>query len=132
MITFGRSLDEPGNWWRRRATISVPRNQCAICHELAAAQLASVFRQSAYEDLAQDIPEQKIRRLAQLGGGASRFGKSIAQVADITSSTVSGKELSAASRQFALTAGAISEAANGVFGGCPRGQPHNLRFPQDV
>ncbi|MBV8357530.1 MAG: hypothetical protein JO189_06280 [Deltaproteobacteria bacterium] len=82
-------------------------------------QSATLFGDAAYENLAQGVSEPKIERLVQIGGRASKFGNSIAEVADITSSTAAEQKLSAATRQLALTAGAISEAASGVAIGAP-------------
>jgi hypothetical protein len=82
-------------------------------------QSATLFGEAAYENLDQGVPEAKIERLVQIGGRASKFGNSIAEVADLTSSTAAEKQLSAATRQLALTAGAISEAASGVSIGAP-------------
>jgi hypothetical protein len=82
--------------------------------ELPNSQSASLFNQGAYENLAAGVEEPKIEHLVQIGGAASKFGKSVAQVADITSSTASEQELSAATRQLALTAGEISKAAGGA------------------
>jgi hypothetical protein len=78
------------------------------------AHSATLFGDTAYENLAQGVAEPRIERLVQIGGRASKFGNSIADVADITSSTAAEQKLSAATRQLALTAGAISEAAGGV------------------
>ena len=90
-----------------------------ISEQTTLPQSAGVFNHAAYENLDQGLPEAKIERLVQIGGRASKFGSSIAEVADITSSTAAEKKLSAATRQLALTAGAISEAASGVAIGVP-------------
>ena len=82
-------------------------------------QSATLFNKAAYENLDRGVPEPKVERLVQIGGGASKFGNSIAQVADVTSSTATEMKLSAATRQLALTAGAISEAASGISIGAP-------------
>jgi hypothetical protein len=90
-----------------------------LAMSLTNSQSARLFGDAPYENLVQGVSEPKIERLVQIGGRASKFGNSIAEVADITSSTAAEQKLSAATRQLALTAGAISEAASGVAIGVP-------------
>jgi len=114
-ITFGRALDDHGQLLVEESTYirSEVKAMRVLGMSLPNSQSASLFSQGAYDNLAEGVEVPKIERLVQIGGAASKFGKSVAQVADITSSTASEKELSAATRQLALTAGAISEAAGG-------------------
>ena len=114
-ITFGRALDDHGQLLVEESTYirSEVKAMRVLAMSLPNSQSASLFSQGAYDNLAAGVEVPKIERLVQIGGAASKFGKSVAQVADITSSTASEKELSAATRQLALTAGAISEAAGG-------------------
>lgn len=115
-ITFGRALDDHGQLLVEESTYirSEVKAMRVLAMSLPNSQSASLFSQGAYDNLADGVEVPKIERLVQIGGAASKFGKSVAQVADLTSSTASEKELSAATRQLALTAGAISEAAGGA------------------
>jgi hypothetical protein len=121
IITFGHSLDEHGQLVAEESTYI--RTQVKAMRVLAMSlpnpQSANLFNDAAYENLDQGVPEPKIERLVQIGGTASKFGNSVAEVADLTSSTAAEQKLSAATRQLALTAGAISEAASGVAIGVP-------------
>ena len=114
-ITFGHALDDHGQLLVEESTYirSEVKAMRVLGMSLPNSQSASLFSQGAYDNLAAGVEVPKIERLVRMGGAASKFGKSVAQVADITSSTASEKELSAATRQLALTAGAISEAAGG-------------------
>jgi len=114
-ITFGHALDDHGQLLVEESTYirSEVKAMRVLAMSLPNSQSASLFSQGAYDNLAAGVEVPKIERLVRMGGAASKFGKSVAQVADITSSTASEKELSAATRQLALTAGAISEAAGG-------------------
>jgi hypothetical protein len=121
IITFGHTLDQHGQLIAQESTYI--RSEVTAMRVLAMSlpnpQSATLFGDAAYETLAQGVAEPKIERLVQIGGRASKFGNSIAEVADITSSTAAEQKLSAATRQLALTAGAISEAASGVAIGAP-------------
>lgn len=114
-ITLGHALDDHGQLLVEESTYirSEVKAMRVLAMSLPNSQSASLFNQRAYDNLAAGVEQPRIEHLVQIGGAASRFGKSVAQVADITSSTASEKELSAATRQLALTAGAISEAAGG-------------------
>jgi len=114
-ITFGHALDDHGQLLVDESTYirSEVKAMRVLAMSLPNTQSASLFGQGAYDNLAAGVEEPKIERLVRIGGAASKFGKSVAQVADLTSSTGSEKELSAATRELALTAGAISEAAGG-------------------
>jgi hypothetical protein len=115
-ITFGHALDDHGRLLVEESTYirSEVKAMRVVAMSLPNSQSASLFGQGAYDNLAAGVEEPKIERLVQIGGAASQFGKSVAQVADMTSSTASEQKLSAATRQLALTAGAISEAAGGA------------------
>jgi hypothetical protein len=115
-ITFGQALDDHGRLLVEESTYirSEVKAMRVVAMSLPNSQSASLFSQGAYDNLAAGVEEPKIERLVRIGGAASQFGKSVAQVADMTSSTASEKKLSAATRQLALTAGAISEAAGGA------------------
>jgi hypothetical protein len=121
IITFGHTLDQHGQLIAQESTYirSEVTAMPGLVMSLPNPQLATLFEAAAYENLAQGVSEPKIERLVQIGGRASKFGNSIAAVADITSSTAAEQTLSAATRQLALTAGAISEAASGVAIGAP-------------
>ena len=121
VIAFGHSLDEHGQLVEEESTYirSEVKAMRVLAMSLPNPQSASLFNDVRYENLDQGVPEPKIERLVQIGGRASNFGSSIAEVADITSSTAAETKLSAATRQLALTAGAISEAASGVAIGVP-------------
>jgi hypothetical protein len=121
IITFGHSLDEHGQLVSQESTYirSEVKAMRVLAMSLPNPQSASLFDKAAYENLDQGVPETKVQRLVEIGGGASNFGNSIAQVAEITSSTATEMKVSAAARQLALTAGAISEAASGVSIGAP-------------
>ena len=121
IITFGHTLDQHGQLIAQESTYirSEVTAMRVLAMSLANPQSATLFGDAAYETLAQGVAEPKIERLVQIGGRASKFGNSIAEVADITSSTAAEQKLSAATRQLALTAGAISEAASGVAIGAP-------------
>jgi hypothetical protein len=114
-ITLGHALDDHGQLLVEESTYirSEVKAMRVLAMSLPNSQSASLFDQRAYDDLGAGVEQPRIEHLVQIGGAASRFGKSVAQVADITSSSASEKELSAATRQLALTAGAISEAAGG-------------------
>jgi hypothetical protein len=114
-ITFGHALDDHGQLLVEEGTYirSEVKAMRVLAMSLPNSQSASLFSQGAYDNLAAGVEVAKIERLVRIGGAASKFGKSVAQIADLTSSTASEKELSAATRQLALTAGAISEAAGG-------------------
>jgi hypothetical protein len=115
-ITFGRSLDAYGQLLAEESTYI--RSEVEAMRVLAVSlpnqQSESLFNQADYERLANGVQEPRIQRLVQIGGAASNFGKSLADVADLTSSTASEKVMSAAARQLALTAGAIGNLAAGV------------------
>jgi hypothetical protein len=121
IIAFGHSLDEHGQLVSEESTYirSEVKAMRVLAMSLPNPQSANLFNKAAYGNLDQGVPETKIQRLVEIGGGASEFGTSIAQVAEITSSTATEMKLSAATRQLALTAGAISEAAGGVAIGAP-------------
>ncbi len=121
IITFGHSLDEHGQLMAEETTYirSEVKAMRVLAMSLPNQRSLSLFNRAAYENLDQGVPEPKVERLVQIGGGASNFGNSIAQVADVTSSTATEMKLSAATRQLALTAGAISEAASGTAIGVP-------------
>ena len=115
-ITLGRALDDHGQLLVEEGTYirSEVKAMRVLALSLPNSQSASLFNERAYENLAAGVEVLKIEHLVQLGGAASKFGRSVAQVADLTSSSASEKQLSAATRQLALTAGAISEAAGGT------------------
>jgi hypothetical protein len=115
-ITFGQALDDHGRLLVEESTYirSEVKAIRVVAMSLPNSQSASLFSQGAYDNLAAGVEEPKIERLVQIGGAASQFGKTVAQVADMTSSSATEKKLSAATRQLALTAGAISEAAGGA------------------
>jgi hypothetical protein len=115
-ITFGHALDDHGQLLVEESTYirSEVKAMRVVAMSLPNSQSASLFNQGAYDNLAAGVEEPKIERLVQIGGAASQLGKTLAQVADLTSSSASEKKLSAATRQLALTAGAISEAAGGA------------------
>jgi hypothetical protein len=115
-ITFGRALDDHGQLLVEESTYirSEVKAMRVLAMSLPNSQSAGLFNQGAYENLAAGVETPKIERLVQIGGAASKFGNSVAQVADLTSSSSSEQKLSAATRQLALTAGAISEAAGGA------------------
>jgi hypothetical protein len=121
IITFGHSLDEHGQLVSQESTYirSEVKEMRVLAMSLPNPRSASLFNKGAYVSLDQGVPETKVQRLVEIGGEASKFGDSIAQVAEITSSTATEMKLSAATRQLALTAGAISEAASGVSIGAP-------------
>src|SRR5262249_23439723 len=121
IITLGHSLDEHGRLVAEETTYirSAVTATRVLAMSLPNPQSASLFDTAQYEHLDRGVPEPKIERLVQIGGGASKFGSSMARVAAITSSTAIEMKLSAAARQLALTAGAISEAASGVSLGVP-------------
>jgi hypothetical protein len=121
IMTFGHSLDQHGQLIAQESTYirSEVKAMRILTMSLPNPQSATLFGDAAYENLAQGVSEPKIERLVQIGGRASKFGNSIAEVADVTSSTAAEQKLSAATRQLALTAGAISEAASGVAIGAP-------------
>jgi hypothetical protein len=116
IITFGHSLDEHGQLVAEETTYirSEVKAIRVLAMSLPSPQSASLFNQAAYANLDEGVQAARVERLVQIGGGASKFGNSIAQVADVTSSTATEAKLSAATRQLALTAGAISEAAGGT------------------
>jgi len=116
IITLGHSLDEHGQLVAEESTYirSEVKSMRVLAMSLANPRSATLFADAAYENLDQGISEPKIERLVQIGGQASKFGNSVAEVADLTSSTAAEKKLSAATRQLALTAGAISAARSGV------------------
>jgi hypothetical protein len=115
-ISFGRTLDQHGQLIAEESTYI--RSQVKLMRVLAMSlpnsKSASLFSEAAYEKLADGVQEPEIERMVQIGGAASKFGQSLADVAEIASSTASEKVLSAATQQLALTAGAISSAASGV------------------
>src|SRR5215469_12991089 len=115
-ITFGRALDDHGQLLVEETTYirSEVKAMRVLAMSLPNSQSANLFNQRAYDNLAAGVAQPKIERLVQIGGAASEFGTSVAEVANLTSSTASEKKLSAATRQLALTAGAISEAAGGA------------------
>ena len=115
-ITFGNALDDHGQLLVEESTYirSEVKAMRVLAMSLPNSESASFFNQRAYDNLATGVEQPRIERLVQIGGAASKFGKSVAQVANITSSTASEEVLSAATRQLALTAGAISEAAGGT------------------
>jgi hypothetical protein len=114
-ITLGHALDDHGQLLVEEGTYirSEVKAMRVLSLSLPNSQSASLFNQGGYENLAAGVEVPKIEYLVQIGGAASKFGRSVAQVADLTSSSASEKELSAATRQLALTAGAISEVAGG-------------------
>jgi len=115
-ITFGRALDDHGQLLVEESTYirSEVKAIRVLAMSLPNSQSASLFNRAAYDNLDEGVEQPKIERLVQIGGAASKFGESVAQVAELTSSTATEKKLSAATRQLALTAGAISEAAGGA------------------
>jgi hypothetical protein len=115
-ITFGRALDDHRQLLVEESTYirSEVKAMRVLAMSLQNSQSASLFNQGAYENLAAGVEAPKIERLVQIGGAASKFCKSVAEVADLTSSSASEQKLSAATRQLALTAGAISEAGGGA------------------
>jgi hypothetical protein len=118
---FGHSLDEHGQLVTEETTYirSEVKATRVLAMSLPNSQSAGLFNTAAYEHLDQGVQEPKVERLVQIGGRASQFGNSVAQVADLTLSTASEKQLSAVTRELALTAGAISGAASGVSVGAP-------------
>ena len=115
-IMFGRALDDHGQLLMEESTSirSEVKAMRVLAMSLPNSQSASLFNRAAYDNLDEGVEQPKIERLVQIGGAASKFGESVAQVAELTSSTATEKKLSAATRQLALTAGAISEAAGGA------------------
>jgi hypothetical protein len=120
-ITFGRSLDDHGQLLADesvylRAEVKALR---VLAISLPNQQSESLFHREVYKDITSGVPEPRIQRLVEIGGAASKFGGSLAQVAEVTSSTADEQILTAAIRQFSLTAGAIAEAAGGSSIGMP-------------
>ena len=115
-IRFGRALEDHGQLLVEESTYirSEVKAMRVLAMSLPNSQSGSLFNQRAYDNLAVGVEQPRIERLVLIGGAASKFGNSLAQVADITSSTASEEVLSSATRQLALTAGAISEAAGGT------------------
>ena len=95
-IGFGQALEDHGQLLVEESTYirSEVKAMRVLAMSLPNSQSGSLFSQRAYENLAVGVEQPRIECLVQIGGAASRFGKSLPQVADITSSTASEEVLS--------------------------------------
>jgi hypothetical protein len=120
-ITFGRALQAHGELVANETIYirSEIKTMRVLTISLPGARSAALFNQGAYKNPASGLPEPRIQRMVQIGGAAGNFGKSLAQVADLASTTADEKIFSAATRELFLTAGAIGNAASGVTVGAP-------------
>jgi hypothetical protein len=121
VIEYGHSLNDHGQLLAQEATFirsEVKLTRVTIL-SLPNAQSLALFNEGSYQDLGLGVPESRIQKLVQMGGAAGNFGNSLAQVADVTSSTAREKIFSAAMREFVQVVGAVTEATSNVSLGSP-------------
>jgi hypothetical protein len=68
-----------------------------------------LYSQEGYARLGEGLDEPRLEKLVALGGGADRFGTSLAKVADLNSSTAEEKLFSTAAHNFVLVASSLAE-----------------------
>jgi len=131
-ITFGRALQAHGELVANETIYirSEIKTRRVLTMSLPGARSAALLNHGAYKNPASGLPEPRIQRMVQIGGAAGNFGKSLAQVADLASTTADEKIFSAATRELFLTAGAIGNAASGVTVGAPA--VNLLTFPPNT
>jgi hypothetical protein len=80
---------------------------------------AKLFAEGQYRDLGEGLNERKLERLIALGGGAGKFGDSMARVANLNSSTAEEKIFSSRAHNFVLVASSLVEGLSNVSVAAP-------------
>jgi hypothetical protein len=121
VIEFGHSLNNQGQLLAEEATFirSEVKLTSVTMVSLPYTESSALFNEGSFQDLGLGVPESRIQKLVQMGGAASDFGDSLAQVADVTSSTAREKIFSAKMREFVQVVGAVTEATSNVSLGAP-------------
>jgi len=120
-ITYGRALDSYGQLLSDESTYirAQVKAMRVTAMSLPGAQSNDLFKRGEYRNLGDGVAEYRIQNLVQLGGAASRLGKSLAEVADLNSATASEQIFSKTTREVIEIAGAVGQAASDVSVGAP-------------
>lgn len=80
---------------------------------------AELFSEGQYRNLGEGLNEQRLEKLIALGGGAEKFGSSLATVASLNSSTAEEKIFSTTAHNFVLVASSLAEGLSNVSVAAP-------------
>lgn len=110
-IEFGQSLSTYGHLLASETSHirSEVKEMRVLALSLPNQQSAELFSQGGSLELGAGLNERRLEKLVAVGGGAQKFGKSLAKVADVNSSTAEEKIFSSTAHNFVLVAGSLAE-----------------------
>jgi hypothetical protein len=120
-IEFGRALSMYGRLLTDETSHirSQVKEMRVLALSLPNDRSAALFSRGAYAKLSDGLNEQRLEKLVALGGGAERFGDSLARVADLHSSTADEKIFSYTAHNFVLVASSLAEGLANVSVAAP-------------
>lgn len=120
-IEFGRSLSLYGRLLADETSHirSEVKEMRVLALSLPNDTSAQLFSEGQYRKLGEGLNERRLEKLVALGGGAERFGSSLARVADLNSSTAEEKIFSSSAHNFILVASSLAEGLANVSVAAP-------------
>jgi hypothetical protein len=120
-IEFGKSLAVYGKLMAEETSHvrSEVKHMRVLALSMPSERSRQLFAQGGYTRLGEGLDEPRLEKLVALGGGADRFGSSLAKVADLNSTTADEKLFSTASYNFVLVASSLAEGLANVSVAAP-------------
>jgi hypothetical protein len=120
-IEFGKSLAIYGKLLAEETSHvrSEVKHMRVLALSMPSERSRQLFAQGGHTRLGEGLDEPRLEKLVALGGGADRFGSSLAQVADLNSTTADEKLFSTASHNLVLVASSLAEGLANVSVAAP-------------
>jgi hypothetical protein len=120
-IQFGRTMAMYGQLLADETSHirSEVKEMRVLALSLPSDRSAKLFSEGRYRNLGEGLDERRLEKLIAAGGGAEKFGNSLARVADLNSSTAEEKIFSSTAHNFVLVASSLAEGLSNVSVAAP-------------